>query len=127
MNDQEISLFCQEYGLWCRTRRLFAPPVPGNILARFQPRKYGGAEPDAQLISDMPFFNMAVHALATDYPQEGVCFTLYHVHGIRPVKAIAASLGIGRRTFYERLRKFSDRACRLSVTIKQTHERDFGK
>ncbi|AVF41566.1 hypothetical protein AL486_19115 [Pandoraea apista] len=124
MTDQELQVLCLQYGQWCRTRRLFAPPVPSNILARFQPRECAAVEPDAQLIADMPFFNMAVHALANDYPQEGICFSLYHVHGFRPVKTLAASLGIGRRTFYERVRKFSERALKLSVSIRKIHERN---
>lgn len=124
MNEQDLHALCQQYGQWCRTRRYFTPPVPSNLLSRFHPRDRIPIEPDAELLADMPFFNMAVKALSDDYPRDGICFTLYHIHGFRPVKAVAAALGIGRRTFYERMQRFSEKAFRLSVAIKEARCRD---
>ncbi|VVE78158.1 hypothetical protein [Pandoraea sputorum] len=121
MTDQELHAFCQQYGQWCRTRRLLAPPVPSSVLARLQPRRRVGEVPDASMDARMSFFNMAVHALADEDPESGMCFTLYHVYGFRPVKQMAAALGIGTRTFYDRLNRHSRRAHILSKSIERAH------
>jgi hypothetical protein len=71
--------------------------------------------------ADMPFFNMAIHSLADEQPEEAMCFTLYYFHRYRPVKKIAATLGIGTRTFYDRMHRFSRRAHQLSRSIKRVH------
>lgn len=122
MTDQELNALCLHYGEWCRTRRLLAPPVPSNVLARLQHRRSVGEVPDGPMDANMAYFNMAVHALADEDPESGVCFTLYHVYGFRPVKAIAATLGIGTRTFYDRVGRYARRVARLSVHIRKAHE-----
>lgn len=119
MNDQELSAYCLEWARWCRTRRYFAPPVPPNILAQLQPRRRVTADPDGPLDPMMSYFNMAVHGLAEQEPGEHICFTLYYFHGFRPVKAIAAAMGIGNRTFYDRLHRFARRAYQMAATIKR--------
>ena len=70
----------------------------------------------------MPFVNMAVHALAEEDPEAGICFTLYHIHGFRPVKAMAAALGIGTRTFYDRMNRYARRVTSLAWNIRRAHE-----
>jgi hypothetical protein len=112
MTDQEIHLYSLQYGYWCHTRKYFAPPVPQNILAQFLPWDRVPTEPDGPMDADMPFFNMAIHSLADEQPEEAMCFTLYYFHRYRPVKKIAATLGIGTRTFYDRMHRFSHRAHR---------------
>lgn len=119
MTNQELNLLCIQYGDWCRTRRLLAPPIPTNVLARLQPRRSSGCEPDAEMNAHMPFLNMAVHALADINPAEGLCFSLYYVHGFRPVKSMAAALGIGRRTFYDRMVRHARRVYVLADSIRR--------
>ncbi|VVD74684.1 hypothetical protein PAQ31011_00804 [Pandoraea aquatica] len=121
MTDQDLSSFCLEYGVWCRTRRLLAPPVPVGILARLQPRKFASEIPDAPMSAEMAYFNMAVHALSDELPECGICFTLYHVHGFRPVKVLAAAMGVSTRTFYDRVQRFSRKALRLALVIERAH------
>ena len=121
MTDQELTAYCIMWAHWCRTRKYFAPPVPPNILAQLQPRDRAAREPDGPMDADMSYFNMAVHSLAEESPEEALCFTLYHYHGFRPVKAMAAALGIGTRTFYDRMERFARRALKAAATIKRVH------
>ncbi|MCT9125397.1 hypothetical protein [Cupriavidus gilardii] len=110
-----------QWAYWCHTRKYFAPPVPQNILAQMQPRTRAPKEPDGPLDPDLAFLNMAVHGLADEEPAEAICFSLYYFHGIRPVKTIAGAMGIGTRTFYDRLHRFARRAHKLAATIKRVH------
>jgi hypothetical protein len=121
VTDQELHNHCLQYGYWCFTRRYFAPPVPQNILAQFQPRTKPPREPDGPMDPDMAFLNMAIHGLAEEEPEEAICFSLFYFHGFRPVKAMAAAMGIGTRTFYDRMHRFARRAHKLSVSIKRVH------
>lgn len=120
MTDQQLHILCLQYGQWCRTRKFFAPPVPGSLLGQFQKaRQWVGEEPDADLIQDMPYFNMAVHGLAEQEPEEAICFTLFYHHGFRPVKQLAACMGISRKTFYNRMNRYAERALKMSLVLKR--------
>lgn len=121
MTDQELHTHCMQWGYWCRTRKYFAPPVPTNILAQMQPRTRAPREPDGPMDPEMAYFNMAIQGLAEDEPAEAICFSLFYFHGFRPVKAMAAALGIGTRTFYDRVNRFGRRAHKLAATIKRVH------
>lgn len=121
MNEQELRLHCHHWAYWSFTRKYFAPPVPQNILAQMQPRTRPPREPDGPLDPDMCFLNMAIHGLADEDPESAICFSLYYFHGVTPVKAIWTTLGIGERTFYDRLHRFARRAVKLSATIKRVH------
>lgn len=121
MTNQELHAHCMQWAYWSHTRKYLAPPVPQNILAQMQPRTRAPKEPDGPMDPDMAFFNMAVHGLADEEPAEAMCFALYYFHGIRPVKTIAGAMGIGTRTFYDRLHRFARRAHKLAATIKRVH------
>lgn len=121
MNEQELRLHCHHWAHWSFTRKYFAPPVPQNILAQMQPRTRPPREPDGPMDPDMAFFNMAVHGLADEDPESAMCFALYYFHGIRPVKLMADKLGIGTRTFYDRMHRFAGRAQKLAGSIKRVH------
>ncbi|VVE51611.1 hypothetical protein PCO31111_04758 [Pandoraea communis] len=121
MNDQDLHALCLQYGQWCRTRRFFAPPLPRSLLAQFQPPGGLRVEPDAELIPEMSFFNMAVHALADDHPEDAACFTLYYFHDVRPVKKIASAMGISRQAVYKRLRTHAARVEKTRHLLKRVH------
>ena len=121
MTNQELDAHCEAWAHWCRTRKYFAPPVPQNILAQMQPRRRATREPDGPMDTDLCFMNMAIHGLAEEDPDGAIIFSLYYFHAFRPVKAMAAALGIGRQTFYDRMHKFSSRAHRMSGSIKRVH------
>lgn len=121
MNDQELRAFCGEWAYWCHSKRYFAPPVPPNILARFQKSRTSPKEPDGPLSADMAYFNMAIHGLAEQEPDDAICFTLFYFYRFRPIKVLAAELKIGHRTFYDRMDRFARRAQKLAATIKRVH------
>lgn len=108
---------------WCRTRRLFVPPVKSNVLARLQKLRTPSVEPDAFLDAAMPFFNMAVHALCDrpEYEEEVEAFVGVYWYEVN-IKALAREQRCARGTVYNRSRRFARRAHALSITIRKTHE-----
>lgn len=122
ITDQDLHAYCLSWAHWCYTRRYFAPPLPRNILARMQPVDRVAMPPDGPMDPDMAFFNMAVHGLAQDMPSEYACFALFYVHRVPNVKAVAVELGIGRRTYYERMRRFARKAHALTASVRRIHE-----
>lgn len=106
---------------WCRTRHYFAPRVKSNILARLRP---GGRnfEPDAFLDKEMPFFNMAVHALCESalYEKEATCFVGMYWYDVN-IKAFAKEQECARGTIYNRARRFARHAYALSQSIAKIH------
>lgn len=109
---------------WCWTRCLFAPPVRSSVLARLQPpSRPSVGEPDAFLNPDMPFFNMAVHALCenAEFSGEAACFLGVYWYRAN-IKAMAREQQCARGTVYNRARRFSERAKTLSLSIKKVHE-----
>ncbi|SAK69593.1 hypothetical protein AWB80_03583 [Caballeronia pedi] len=109
---------------WCLTRRIFAPYVKSNVLARLQPpRRLTVAEPDSFLDPQMPFLNMAIHALCEreELASDAECFLgVYWYHA--NIKALAYQQKCARGTIYNRARRFALRADVLSKTIRRTHE-----
>lgn len=116
--DDEIA---ERWVWWCHTRRYFAPRVKSNILARLRP---GGRtfEPDAFLDREMPFFNMAVHALcdSTLYEKEAICFLGLHWYR-ENIKELARDQQCARGTIYNRARRFARHAYALSQSIAKIH------
>jgi len=105
MNDdnQALHLFCTEWATWHRSRRLFAPPIPQNILARMRPQPVRDV-PDAPLSADLSYFNLAV--LAQKESRGKFVFFLFYLHGARNIKAISAEMGFSTSYFYRLLRSF---------------------
>ncbi|TDR04350.1 hypothetical protein [Paraburkholderia silvatlantica] len=60
--DSELDGLCLRWAHWHRTRRMFAPPIPKNILSRMQPRRVREA-PDVELSAELSLFNTASNAL----------------------------------------------------------------
>ena len=111
MNDesQELHLFCTRWAEWHRSRRLFAPPVPANILARMQPNPTREA-PDVELSADLSYFNLSV--LAQEESQAKLIFYLFYLYRAKNIKAIAYEMGFSTSYFYRQLRTFRDKAFR---------------
>lgn len=109
---------------WCRTRRLFAPPVKSNVLARLRPsRRIRTGEPDSFLDAEMPYFNMAIHALCEhpEYAGEAECFLGVYWYRAN-IKSLAYQLDCSRGTVYNRARAFAKRAQSHSRSIRRMHE-----
>lgn len=108
---------------WSRTRHLLAPQVKSSVLARLITPGRVWVEPDAAMDAEMPFFNMAVHALCeqSEHSGEAVCFIGVYWYTVC-IKALAREQQCARGTIYNRARAFSKRAALLSRTIRKVHE-----
>lgn len=120
MNGDELHAHCEQWRQWCITRQYFIAPGAKNILARMQPAKVG-QPPDAILSDDMSFFNMAVHALADMGSPDTECFVKYYWFRLKNIKKVAADMKISRDTFYERKKRFAERAMSMARSLKQAH------
>ena len=108
-DNQALHMFCQEWASWHHSRRLFAPPVPKNILVRLQQRPTG-VVPDASLSSDLSFFNLSV--LAQEESRSKLIFYLYYIHGARSIKQVAKSMNMSSSMWYRLMRDFRAKAYR---------------
>lgn len=118
LNDQDLHAYCDTWREWCRTRGFYMPPKAKNILARMQPAKVG-QPPNADLLPDMPYFNMAIHALCEMNDPDAECFLLMFYCQVKNVKKVAYEMKIGRQTFYDRVNRFARRAYAMSRTIRK--------
>jgi hypothetical protein len=89
----------QEWVKWLDSRRFLGPPLQRNILAQFMPSKTG-REPNGPMSAELNAFNLAVSSL--DVGEFVPFVVIYCEIKIKPIKAIAADMGICRDTFYER-------------------------
>lgn len=109
MDNNSLHQLCEDWAHWHRSRRLFAPPVQENILARLQPRPMG-CEPDAICSANLSYFNLAI--LAQPEGDEKTTFYLYYIHRAGNIKKVADLMGISRRAFYKRIENFRSDAWR---------------
>jgi hypothetical protein len=97
-DNQTLDEFAQQWAAWHRSRRLFAPPIPQNILARMRPQPVREV-PDAILSADLSYFNLALLGLPESKGK--TAFYLHYLHGARPIKMVAAEMGMTRNGFYK--------------------------
>lgn len=133
MSEQELSEGARNaaddkahrWVIWCLTRRIFAPYVKSNVLARLQPpRRLTTTEPDSFLDPEMPFFNMAISELCNreELFEEAECFLgLYWFRA--NIKLVAHQQQCARGTVYNRARRFAIRATALGRSIRRKRER----
>lgn len=123
--NQELHLFCLRWSEWHRSRRLFAPPVPANILARMRGPAGGGEVPDALLSANLSYFNLSV--LAQKESQSKFIFYLFYLHRAKNIKAVAHEMGFSTSYFYRQLRTFraeAHRAYRAMMEGQRVVERE---
>jgi hypothetical protein len=101
--DDRILALCEKWSTWHRSRRLFAPPVPKNILVRLQ-NLPGGEVPDAELSASASYFNLTLLAMPEGKPKEA--FYLMYLHRVRPAKVVMDHLDMEKSQFYDMLKKF---------------------
>jgi hypothetical protein len=106
--NQALHILCQEWSEWHRSRRLFAPPVPKNILVRMAGPIGGGEVPDAILSSDKSFFNLAV--LGQEESRAKMIFYLYYIHRVRNIKMVAEQMDVSTSFWYREMREFRSKA-----------------
>ncbi|MEB2554064.1 hypothetical protein [Burkholderia cenocepacia] len=100
-DNQTLDEFAQSWAAWHRSRRLFAPPIPQNILARMRPQPVREV-PDAILSADLSYFNLALLGLPESRGK--LAFYLFYLHEVRPVKVAASELGMTTQGFYKAVR-----------------------
>ena len=108
-DNQELHMFCEDWGYWHRSRRLFAPPVPQNILARMRPQPVRES-PDAILSADLSYFNLAVLSQPEGTGKQA--FYMFYLYRASNIKVAAEHIGVSRNTFYKTLKTFRARAYR---------------
>jgi DNA-binding NtrC family response regulator len=119
----ELDEYCRAWVIWSSTRKFYAQPPAKSVLARMEPAK-GGKEPNARNYPDMTYFNMAIHTLAdmkkhqADYAAFMACYTSED----EVVKRVIDKLGIGRQTYYDRVKRFAKDAHNLSLSLKRAAE-----
>jgi hypothetical protein len=118
-DNQVLDRFCSEWARWHRSRRLFAPPIPQNILARMRPQAVREV-PDAILSSDLSFFNLSI--LSQPESTGKSAFYLFYLHEVRPIKRVAAEMGISPQAFYKALGKFRSDAHRAYLRMMSGQE-----
>lgn len=124
--DRDLHLMSERWVRWCITRRLYGPkPLAGTILGRLsgcsmRPMADGGA--DAISSAELSAFHIA-YTCQPDALDKRV-FDAYYVHRIKPVKAAAAALGIGRAHFYTVLNEFRRRLAHAAEAIVQSNEQE---
>lgn len=118
MNHQELHDYCLRWVAWRESRRLYVKPAAGNVLARFQPSR-AGVERDAPCDANLLCFDTAVLAMREmpDHDEVMICFWLFYVERVRRIKVVASRLGIGRRTFYDRVHRGAKLAFDLSKGV----------
>src|ERR1700758_3886492 len=89
--DERILALCEKWSSWHRSRRLFAPPVPKNLLVRLQ-NLPGGEPPDAELSASASYFNLALLGMPEGRPK--LAFYCYYLHRVRPLKLLADELEV---------------------------------
>jgi hypothetical protein len=79
---------------------------------------------DAHLDGEMQFFETAVMALRSmpEHEAEMMCFWLFYVERVTRIKVVASRLGIGRRTFYDRVARAARLASELSRGIAHARQ-----
>lgn len=128
LDDQQRDLddMCERWVKWCRSRRLYGPkPLTGTILGRMsgcsmRPMAEDGA--DAISSAELSAFHIA-YTCQPDALDKRV-FDAYYVHRIKPVKAAAAALGIGRPHFYTVLQDFRRRLANAAAAIEDRNAAD---
>lgn len=111
MTDSELHAIFSDWADWVRSRSLYAPnPNPASIIGSMV-RLPGSREGNARLDPELA----ALHHAIISAEQEGaILVRLYYLgsntrgryrKGKLPIKAIAESLGISRKTFYQRLKE----------------------
>lgn len=119
-----VTQHCWDWVRWCETRHLYLVTRSQGTLAALMPAKSKGREPNARNDPDMQYFNMAVHMLVDmpEHADDWLAFQHFFLKPERLVKLTAADLGIGVRTYYDRVSRFAKRAFSLAPSLKKVHE-----
>jgi len=113
---EAINELVYDWVAWLRTRRFYAPPMPPNMLLLLMEGRASGEVPNARNHPLCAAFNLVINEAEA---AERLPFLYVYLPEYRPkpVKSLAAELGIDRDTIYQRARtaavKFYAQARRL--------------
>jgi hypothetical protein len=117
--DADLHALCLRWAEWHREHGLLVPPIPKNILARYQPSKVRPA-PYIGFSPALSLFNTAINA-QDDSPAKNA-FLLFYLVPARSVKESAAALEISRDGFYRRVRRFRRKAYNTALALEKSAE-----
>jgi hypothetical protein len=117
--DADLHAFCLRWAEWHREHGLLVPPIPKNILARYQPSRVRPA-PHVGFSPALSLFNTAINA-QDDSPAK-TAFLLFYLVPARSVKESAAAMEISRDGFYRRVRRFRRKAYNTALTLEKSAE-----
>lgn len=120
MNNHELHAYCEQWRVWCITRKYFIAPGGGSILGQMQQHPVREA-PDALMSEDLSFFNSAIHSLVDMGESGAKCFVDFYFHRVRNIKAQARDMEISRDTYYDRKMRFARKALALSVSLRNMY------
>ena len=105
--DTNMHLFCLQWAHWHRTRKLFAPPPPKNLLARLRtPPGLPSSLPDAPCDAELNRWNQAVNSEPmTDRKMAFICFYIWNLR----VTDLMDHYDLSRDTIRDRIRYFRER------------------
>jgi len=117
--NEVVYTLAQEWLIWLNSRRFLGQPMPKNILVMLAEKNLGGnPPPDGPMSAQMSAFNLAVNSITEDYRMVPF-LTVYADYRPKPIKTLAADLGIARDTFYE---KAHEAAAYVLRTARQLEE-----
>jgi hypothetical protein len=114
--NNDLHLVCLQWGEWHRTRRLYAPMPPKNILAKMRvpPARANPDDlPDAALEPHMVLFNRAVLGLKGS--EAKTAFLAYYLYRVR-VRDLMDVYDRSQRTIFSRIE--ASRECAFLVYLE---------
>lgn len=99
----ELESLIEAYIEWLRTRRFYAPPIPQNMLAMLAERnsKIQREPPNANNDAMCAAFNLVISS-APDAERLPFLYVYFKRIRPKPLKCLAADMGIDRDTVYQR-------------------------
>lgn len=122
--NKEAYALAQEWMRWLGSRRFYGPAPHQSILAMLmrEPGKVSRGEPDAEVSMELNAFNMAVMDLEVGHFVPFVVVYCDFKPDGKPVKCLAADLGIDRSTFYDRADKSALHVLKTTRRLVRLHE-----
>ncbi len=106
--DRTAHELCEDWALWCHTRRFLGAPRPLHInsIARWAApmRATAHVGRDGAMDADLQRLNTAI--IAQPMSKARQAFILYYLNRVRPVKKIADALGVSRKHVYDLIASF---------------------
>ena len=109
----DLHLNCLRWGDWYRSRRLFAPALPRDLIAKMR-EPAGGECPDAQLDADLALFNRAVASLPGGKGK--TAFLAFYLYRVR-TRDLVDHYNVQRRTLWARIEAVRESAYLVYVEL----------